>query len=192
MKWVIGTVASKLSGMITSAIPLRVIIRAARRRRPSCLQEKRKCGEADYQLSGQGFEEIMLSITRCEDSQKRYNWSRWSKERNCIRNYKKSWRLSHLSTWPNPKKKFQTTKSNWKRYSIIDLFVFRLNWGLKQPSHNFPNLIELVDTNFNLFDYWNNHQQKASSLFARIRQLLSHFSWKKNWKLTIMKFCTKI
>jgi hypothetical protein len=43
-----------------------------------------------------------------------------------------------------------------------------------------------------LFDYWNNHQQKASSLFARIRQLLSHFSWKKNWKLTIMKFCTKI
>ena len=121
MKWVIGTVASKLSGMITSAIPLRVIIRAARRRRPSCLQEKRKCGEADYQLSGQGFEEIMLSITRCEDSQKRYNWSRWSKERNCIRNYKKSWRLSHLSTWPNPKKKFQTTKSNWKRYSLTYL-----------------------------------------------------------------------
>lgn len=102
MKWVIGTVASKLSGMITSAIPLRVIIRAARRRRPSCLQEKRKCGEADYQLSGQGFEEIMLSITRCEDSQKRYNWSRWSKERNCIRNYKKSWRS------PNSKKRCGT------------------------------------------------------------------------------------
>ena len=84
------------------------------------MQEKRKCGEADYQLSGQGFKEIMLSITRCEDS-KNVTPEADEAKREIASEIIKSLEGS-LTYQPNqPLKKVHTTKSNRKRYFIIDL-----------------------------------------------------------------------